>query len=243
MKSLISMLVLALLASTQVLALDKAKLTQALDNPGRDAADKARDASRQPAEVLDFFGVEEGMTVLDVMASAGWYSEVLSHAVGPNGRVLMQNSPAALAARGTDAAVTARLAGNRLPNIQRVDRDLADMGIPANSVDFAITALNFHDIYNRDPAAAQSFLTAVHAVLKPGGIFGITDHKGNYGADNGALHRIALEDILMSVTQSGFAVVGYSDVLHSADDDRTVGPFDPSLGRNTDRLVLKLQKL
>jgi predicted methyltransferase len=243
MKSLVSLLVLSLFLAGNAFALDKAKLTQALDNPGRDAADKARDASRQPAEVLDFFGVEEGMTVLDIMASGGWYTEVLSYAAGPEGKVLMQNSPASLGQRGTEEAVTARLATNRLPNVQRVDQNLAEMDTPENSVDFAITALNYHDLYNSNPAAAQAMLAAVHKVLKPGGILGLIDHKGNFGADNAALHRIALEDVVMSVTEAGFAVVGYSDVLHSEDDDGTKGPFDPSLGRDTARLVVKLQKM
>ena len=242
MKSLISLLVLALLTTGSAFAIDKDKLTQALSDPERADADKARDESRKPAEVLDFLGLEDGMTVLDVMASAGWYSEVLSHAVGPNGKVLMQNSPASLGMRGTGEAVTARLANDRLPNIERVDADLPDMDIPENSVDLAITALNFHDVYNRDPAAAQAMLKEIHEVLKPGGVLGLIDHKGDYGADNASLHRIALENVLQSVTEAGFAVVGYSDVLHSEADDHSKGPFDPSLGRSTDRFVLKLQK-
>jgi predicted methyltransferase len=242
MKSLIPLLVLALLTTGSAFAIDKNKLTQALNNPTRDDADKARDEARKPAEVLDFLGLEEGMTVLDVMASAGWYSEVLSHAVGPNGKVLMQNSPASLGMRGTGEAVTARLANNRLPNIQRVDADLADMDVPDNSVDLALTALNFHDVYNRGPAAAQAMLKEIHEALKPGGILGLIDHQGDFGADNASLHRIALEDVLKSVTEAGFAVVGYSDVLHTDADDHTKGPFDPSLARATDRFVLKLQK-
>ena len=94
MKKLISLVVVTMLLGTQAHAIDKASLNNQLDNPGRPEADKERDASRQPAEVLDFPGLEEGMTALDVMASGGWYTEVLSYAVGPNGTVLMQNSPA-----------------------------------------------------------------------------------------------------------------------------------------------------
>ena len=35
---------------------------------------------------------------------------------------------------------------------------------------------------------------------------------------------------------------GTSSILKNSDDDHTLGPFDPSLGRNTDRLVLRLAK-
>jgi len=46
----------------------------------------------------------------------------------------------------------------------------------------------------------------------------------------------------MALTEAGFHIVGVSDVLHNDSDDRTVGPFDPSLERNTDRLVVKAMK-
>jgi predicted methyltransferase len=242
MKSPLLLLISAMLLASSALAIDAQRLTQALNDPSRDAADRERDASRKPVEVLQFMGVEEGMTVLDIMASGGWYTEVLSHAVGPEGTVLMQNSPRALGMRNTEEAVQARLAGNRLPNVERVDRDFSDLGIAPNSVDFAITALNYHDLYNADPAAAQAMLAAVKEVLRPGGVLGLLDHKGSFGADNATLHRIALEDVIMSVTEAGFHVAGMSDVLHVPSDDHTLGPFAPELGRNTDRIVLKLVK-
>tara|TARA_R110002072_G_scaffold269868_2_gene429430 strand:- start:167335 stop:168036 length:702 start_codon:yes stop_codon:yes gene_type:complete len=231
-----------MLVCSAVYAVDAARLTQALNNPDRPEADKARDASRQPVQVLDFLGLQEGMTALDVMASTGWYTEVLSHAVGPQGTVLMQNSPQSLGMRNTEAGVQARLANNRLPNVRRVDRGMDDLGIAAGSVDFALTALNFHDLYNGNPAAAQAMLAAVRATLKSGGILGIIDHRGNTGADNAALHRITLDEVAQAVTEAGFVIAGVSDILHAADDPRTSGPFDASLGRNTDRLVIRAMK-
>ncbi len=242
MKKLVSLFTAMMLVCSAVYAVDAARLTQALNNPDRPEADKARDASRQPVQVLDFLGLQEGMTALDVMASTGWYTEVLSHAVGPQGTVLMQNSPQSLGMRNTEAGVQARLANNRLPNVRRVDRGMDDLGIAAGSVDFALTALNFHDLYNGNPAAAQAMLAAVRATLKSGGILGIIDHRGNTGADNAALHRITLDEVAQAVTEAGFVIAGVSDILHAADDPRTSGPFDASLGRNTDRLVIRAMK-
>ncbi len=40
----------------------------ALSNPNRRAADHERDAGRKPAEVLAFFAIEPGMTVLDLFS-------------------------------------------------------------------------------------------------------------------------------------------------------------------------------
>lgn len=242
MKKLGSIFAVMCLVFGQAYAIDEARLTQALNNSDRPAADKERDASRQPVQVLNFLGLEEGMTALDIMASTGWYTEVLSHAVGPNGTVLMQNSPQSLGMRNTEAGVQERLANNRLPNVRRVDQGFGDLTIPAGSVDFALTALNFHDLYNGNPAAAQAMLAAVKNVLKSGGVLGIIDHRGNVGADNAALHRITLDEVVQAVTEAGYVITGVSDLLHAADDPRTSGPFDASLGRNTDRIVVRAMK-
>jgi predicted methyltransferase len=235
MKSIFTLLGICFLCSTAYGQLDTAALERAMMNPERPEADKERDASRQAPAVLDFMGVEPGMTVLDINASAGWYTEVLSYAVGDNGTVYMQNRPGGRA----EEAANARAA--RLDNVEQI-AGITDA--PAGSVDFAITALNFHDFHNSNPEAAQNIVGQVASVLKTGGIFGVIDHEGTPGADNQTLHRIAFDEAVRALLQSGdFALVGVSEVLDNAADDHTVGPFDPSLGRNTDRIVLKLMKL
>lgn len=234
MKSVLSLLAACLLCSTATAQLDTAALERAMANPDRPAADKERDASRQAPAVLSFMGVEPGMTVLDINASAGWYTEVLSYAVGSNGTVYMQNRP------GGRADETAKARADRLDNVEQI-ADITDA--PAGSVDFAITGLNFHDFHNSDPARAQAILADVMSVLKTGGVLGILDHEGTPGADNATLHRIAFDEAVKAVLQSGFALVGSSEVLDNPADDHTVGPFDESLGRNTDRIVLKFMKL
>lgn len=230
----------ALMLSAPLLALDEARLNQALNSAERSDADKALDASRQPVTVLGYLGVEGGMTVLDLMASAGWYTEVLSHAVGPQGKVLMHNTAGSLARGNTAEAVSARVA--RLPNVERVEGDFAELNIAPGSVDLALTHLNFHDVYNANPENAQVLLQTVKAALKSGGILGIVDHRGNIGADNVALHRITLDEVAQALTEAGFHIVGVSDALHVESDTRELGPFDESLGRNTDRILVKAMK-
>lgn len=234
MKSIFSLLAISCLICSSAAALDIAALERAMASSDRPAADKERDASRQAPQVLDFFGVEPGMTVLDINASGGWYTEVLSYAVGSNGTVYMQNRP------GGNSEEEANGRAARLSNIEQI---ASVSNAPAGSVDFAITGLNFHDFHNNNPAVAQGILAQAMAALKPGGILGIIDHEGNPGADNASLHRIAFDELVRAVTQAGFAVVGVSEVLNNPADDHSVAPFNPSLGRNTDRIVLKLQKL
>ena len=136
MKFALSLLTVFCLACSTDSALDTAALETAMANPDRPAADKERDASRQAPAVLDFMGLEAGMTVLDVNASTGWYTEVLSYAVGSEGKVYMQNRP------GGNNADAAAAKAARLSNVEEVG---AISDIAADSVDFAMIGLNLHD--------------------------------------------------------------------------------------------------
>ena len=146
-------LVLAALATTAFAA--QADLAEGLS--ARSPEDQVRDAGRKPAEVLAWLGIGPGMTVMDLVASGGWYTEVLSIAVGPEGVVYAQNPPMIFNFRDGfyDKALSARLADDRLANVVRLDRDLPDTGLQPGSLDAAITALNFHDIVN-DPDGAEA---------------------------------------------------------------------------------------
>ncbi|MCZ6617892.1 MAG: methyltransferase, partial [Gammaproteobacteria bacterium] len=92
------------------------------------------------------------------------------------------------------------------------------------------------------PAVAAGFLAAVMQLLKPGGVLGIIEHHGNAGADNAALHRMEKSKALEAINASGFEVVGDSDLLRNAEDDRTQMVFSPDVRGKTDRFLFKLRK-
>ena len=212
---------------------------------GRSDEDKARDAARKPAEVLAFLGLEKGDTVLDIWAAGGWYTEVFSEAVGPEGTVYAQNGPGILAYRDGyyGKLIGERLAGGRLANVVRVDQALADQPVEAGTVDLAFTALNLHDIHNRQGLdATVRFFEDAMTMLKPGGVMGVIEHAGDAGADNNSLHRMEADTARAAATAAGFVIEAESDQLANADDDHTLGVFDPDIRGKTDRFVLKLRK-
>lgn len=240
---IISLLVSGLFISLNVLAAGSASDIQAaINSDKRTAGDSDRDAGRKPAEVLAFLGVKPGMTVLDVAASGGWYTEVLSFAVGNEGKVYAQNPAAFLEYRdgANEKAISARLADARLANVERINSDFNGMNID-NSVDVAITALNFHDIYNRSPEAGIAMLKDIKAALKPGGVFGLIDHNGKEGEDNSALHRMPVQQAIDAAEAAGFEVE-VSTVLANSDDDGSALVFAPGVRGKTDRFLLKLTK-
>ena len=251
MNSINRFLVVIFMAFGLVIASDSASaeawtvdsLTAALDSPDRPDADKGRDAGRKPAEVVVFAGIEPGMAVLDVMASGGWYSEVLSIAVGPDGTVYSQNPQSYLERRdGANLeALNERLGDDRLPNVERTIGELGELEI--ESVDAALTALNFHDTYNfTGPEAATAFLENIYGYLKPGGVLILIDHNGNPGGENTKLHRMPKQDVIDLIATTGFVVEADSDVLANPGDDRTVMVFGEGMRGNTDRFLFKLRK-
>jgi len=227
-------------------AQDAASLQAALSaSAGRPEADKERDAGRKPAEVLEFLGIRSGMTVVDLIAAAGYYTEVLSIAVGPSGKVYMQNSAASLTGeRGerTSAAIEQRLANNRLANVERLTREPEALGLADNSVDAVIIALEFHELYrSSNPNAAADFLAEMRRVLKPGGVLGIIDHAGFPQYDPGPLHRALEAQVVADVQKAGLFAAASSRILRNPDDDRSAGVFGPLRGA-TDRFLLKVVK-
>lgn len=211
----------------------------------RSPEDQVRDAGRKPAEVLDWLGIGPGMTVMDLVASGGWYTEVLSVAVAPGGVVYAQNPPMIYNFRDGfyHKAMSARLADGRLANVVRLDRDINETGLQPGTLDAAITALNFHDIVN-NPGGAEAgagFLATVKALLKPGGVLGLIDHVGDSDKNNTELHRLDVEAALPIIEAAGFEMAS-SDLLRNPDDDRTVMVFNPAIRGQTDRVLYKLTK-
>ena len=69
---------LAIFLSVQsVSSIQAHSLDDVLSGEHRSDNNKARDVSRNPKETLEFFGIKEGMTVVEVWPSAGWYTESL----------------------------------------------------------------------------------------------------------------------------------------------------------------------
>jgi predicted methyltransferase len=203
----------------------------------RPDADKVRDAARKPKESVQELGLQEGMTVVDVAAGGGWFTRVLSAAVGPKGKVIAQFGQGGLRTNNGQAQ---RDMAKELGNVEPFFD--ATSAIPANSADAAVTAMNLHDAYNRGEEAGLAFVKDIYNVLKPGGVAAIIDHVGTEGADNKTLHRMTPASAKALIEKAGFQIVKESKVLANPKDDHTKGSHDESLGRATDQFFFVVRK-
>lgn len=215
------------------------RIEKALASPERSDEAKSRDEGRKPLQVIQFLGIKTGDKVVDVIAGGDWYTEVLSAAVGPQGKVYSQNPPYFTGRPGFLDSEQALV--GRLGNVQPIHGDLPDDIV--GQADAAITALNFHDIYNHNGEdGAVKWLEGVYQALKPGGVFGVIDHIGIEGQDNTKLHRVPIAVVRDVLEKAGFTIEAESDLLRNPDDDHTRYIRAEGLRWHTDRMLIRARK-
>lgn len=207
----------------------------AVADPGRPAVDRYRDDRRKPAETLAFAGVREGMTVAEMIPGNGYYTRILSKAVGPKGRVytLPFTEPRA-------AFSKAIAADPAYANVTLVAGSPLSLGLPA-PVDLVWTSQNYHDIRQ----GRSQLNRAVFEALKPGGTYFVVDHAAKTGAGDEvllSLHRIDEAVVRREVEAAGFVLEADSPLLRNPADNRAQMVFDREVNRNTDQFVLKFRK-
>ena len=221
----------------------------AVNNPARSEKDRDRDAARKPAEVLEFFGIEPGMKVLDLFSGGGYYTELLSYVVGPEGRVAAHNNEAYAQYVGDE--VITRYGNDRLPNIEVLMAENNELKLAANEYDAVMMILTFHDIFYVDPnngwpkIDGAVLLAELYNAMKPGAVLGIVDHHAKVGSPRetgGTLHRIDPAIVIADMQAAGFVLESRSDLLENTDDDYDKNMADPAVRGKTSRFVMRFTK-
>jgi len=239
------------IASPGLLAAPRfAAIDAAIASPERPAADRDQDERRKARNVLEFSGIESGMTVLDAFSAGGYYTELLARVVGPEGQVIAFNNPPY--ARFAEKGIAARYAGDRLPNVRQVTSTIEELELAPASLDAVIFVMSYHDLYWRPadgswpPTDPAQLLAKLHAALKPGGVIVVQDHVAAAGGDTAAvvdkLHRIDPAVVKADFARAGFSLDGESDVLAHPDDAHTAMVFDEAIRGRTDQFLFRFRK-
>jgi predicted methyltransferase len=229
---------------------DSAAIDAAIASSERPAADREQDSWRKPAEVLQFLELRPGMRVLDYLAAGGYYSELISRVVGPQGQVIAYNNAEYFKFSGDGPAK--RYADNRLANVTQQTTPTEQLALDPASLDAVLFMQTYHDLYWRpkdnswpktDPARS---LAQVTAALKPGAVVVVVDHVAAAGADPTAsvtdMHRIDPAVLKRDFEAAGLVFESESPVFRSEADDHKKEVFDKSIRHKTDQVMYKFRK-
>ncbi|WP_324750500.1 methyltransferase [Sphingomonas sp. LY54] len=219
----------------------QAALAAAIAAPTRTPANTVRDRYRHPAETLAFFGVKPSDTVVEIWPGGGWYTEILAPYLAAGGGTLWAAAPE----WGLNGIAKLKAANPSVYGAVRAAAfpafDAAATRVPDGSADVVLTFRNVHNWrmgYRRDDKqdyAPEAFRQAF-AMLKPGGVLGVVDHRLPESGDaerERTSGYIKVSTIRALAEAAGFRFAGASEVnanpKDSADWPKGVWTLPPTL--------------
>ena len=228
---------------------EPADVAAAVAAEGRSKSALDMDASRKPAEVLQFLGLERGDRALDLFGSGGYYGTIMARGVGPAGSVDAWEAENFV---GPKTRETWTKVQAEIPNLKLIVSPAAHIELPESSYDFVMFNLNYHDLYwesdeykfpRMDP---KPFVKALYRSMKPGAVLGVIDHAANGGGRTRevaqTLHRIDPATVRADFEAAGFVFEAESPVLRNPGDNRKINVFDSRVRSKTDRFVFRFRK-
>ena len=245
--------------------LSSAKLDQVIAGSWRSDKDKARDQFRHPLQILEFFGVKPGDTLIEITPGSGWYAEILAPLLKDSGTYIAAmakpTKPDGEAAQDK-SALQKMFEGNAAEfgaaKTEQFDPKAPSFGAPA-SADVVLTFRNVHNwvMGNTAPLMFKAFFD----VLKPGGTLGVVDHRAAADADFDKVKKsgyLPQDTVIKFATDAGFKLVAKSEINANPKDTRdyakgvwtlpptlTLGDQDKdkyqAIGES-DRMTLKFEK-
>lgn len=166
------------------------RVAQAANGEHRSAANIARNQYRHPVETLAFFGIAEGMRVLEIWPGAGWYTEILAPALRDHGSLAVANWDPQVPGQPQyryDLPIQMQATFAARPDLyDQVDvvhwspPESASLGADGE-YDAVLTFRNVHGWVNN--GQAQDVFNEFARVLKAGGVLGVVQHRAAEGTD------------------------------------------------------------
>jgi predicted methyltransferase len=206
-------------------AASKKALQQSVAAPHRSDANRARDKHRHPLETLAFFGIKPTDTVVEIWPGGGWYTEILAPYLADKGRLIV----ASPAGRGSEG-IAKRLDANPtlFGKVERANFPsvLGGTAVAPGTADAVVTFRNVHNwgtgyMHPEKKGYSDEAFREMFAMLKPGGVLGIVDHRlpeGASGDREKSSGYIKVSTVRTLAEKAGFKYVGSSEINANAKD-------------------------
>ena len=197
------------------------------------ADDRARDKYRNPAETLMFFGITPDMKVGEYGPGGGWYTRVLLPYVAEAGEYVAINADVERYMDGSDADRLA--AAKQFPETfppraaEWTGVDAGEIGAfeideppeeELGTFDAVLVFRSLHGLTSRE--MVDSTLAQTYALLKPGGVVGVVQHRAPDGASyefsQGDYGYLKQDQIIGIFESEGFELIGMSEVNANPND-------------------------
>ena len=156
-----------------------------------------REAEEAPSRAIRLLNVKPGDVVADVGAGSGYFTERLARLVGPQGRVYATDIQ-----QGMLDLLRARLARNRIANVQLVLGEPADPKLPANALDMVLMVDVYHEL-----GEPQAVLARLRTALKSTGRLVLIEYKGeDPSVPILPAHKMTVAQARMEVEHEGFVL-------------------------------------
>ena len=238
--------IMSVLLSSQLMAADSTatrdKIEQALTSSIRDAAETARDANRKPGEVLEFFGLEDDMKVLEISPATGYWSKLVGPTLCENGGELI------FSVGVSDDFKNEVMSLDGLECSSAINNDITLRNLPEFSFDDSQfdMVLTFWNLHNPSVEGRKNLNEAAFSALKSGGVYGVVDHTRRHleptsrEAQNG--RRLDPVLIIKEMIDVGFEFVDFSPMHYHPEDDLSQEVGTPGVRGNTDRFTMSFRK-
>jgi predicted methyltransferase len=195
------------------------QLDKAIAGSWRSPENKARDMYRHPKQTLSFFGVRPDMTVIEIWPSGGWFTEILAPYLHDNGHYIgaVEEGSKSTAALQKKFSFAPAQYGNA--KIMTFNHKAPVLGAPG-SADRVLTFRNVHN-WAAD-GSAEAMFKAMFAVLKPGGVLGVEDHRADAGKkldDVVNSGYLPTDYVIKLATDAGFTLDAQSEINANPKDD------------------------
>jgi len=217
---------------------ETATLQTLINSDTRSERTRARNKYRHPLETLTFFGVKSTQTVVEIWpgGQGGWYRSILDPYLADD--------------------------GTYIPVRSNSDFPKATDNVKDNSADRVLVFRAHGFMIYSNPT--QEYFDAIFNMLKPGGVFGIVDHRGNESIPQdpkGTNGYVNQSHVLMLAKKAGFQLIDSAEInanpkdtkdypngLYSLPPSLKGSTFDSSLRQKvltigeSDRMTLKFVK-